>query len=82
MNQDYDCFWGMHDNHWGAPGIWFFWIAIIIVALILYFLIRSTQRSGYSQSKENPIDILKRRYANGEITSKDFEERKRIIGNN
>ena len=81
MHQDDNYFWeAMHDNHWEGPGIWFFWITIVIlVVLILYFLMRSTQRSAYSQSKESPLDILKRRYANGEMTSEEFEERKRIL---
>jgi putative membrane protein len=83
MYQDDNCFWGIHDNHWGAPGIWFFWITIfIITTLILYYLMRSTQGRRFSQNKESPLDILKRRYANGEITSEEFEERKRILDNN
>tara|TARA_R110002153_G_scaffold256053_1_gene414888 strand:- start:115 stop:474 length:360 start_codon:yes stop_codon:yes gene_type:complete len=80
MYQDDNSFWGMHDNHWGAMGIWFFWITIIIItALILYYLMRSTQGRRFSQSKESPLDILRRRYASGEITSQEFEERKGIL---
>jgi len=30
-------------------------------------------------NKESPLDILKRRYASGEITKEEYEERKKIL---
>lgn len=77
MHHDYDC-WGMHDGWWGAPG---FWIAVLALAvLFVYLLVRSTRRVG--SFKESPLDILKRRYANGELTTEEFEERKKTLRTN
>ena len=57
-------FWGMHIL-W-----WLFWIAIIA---IFFSLARPVPRH---KGRETPLEILKRRYAAGEITSAEYEERK------
>ena len=68
----------------GWHGMWFsglFWI--IILALIVWVVIRLT---GNNQSKqqptssgETPMEILKKRYAKGEITKDQFEQIKKDI---
>tara|TARA_R110002074_G_C12089136_1_gene623749 strand:+ start:228 stop:410 length:183 start_codon:yes stop_codon:yes gene_type:complete len=52
------------------------WIILVIAIIIgLWYF-----SSGRVQPKhENPLDILKERYAKGEITKEDYEEQKRII---
>ena len=61
--------WGMH---WGW---WIFWIVLIIFAVWL-FTQRRPSVPPQSQAQETPLDILKRRYANGEISTAEYEERK------
>ena len=54
----------------------FWWLLIIALILIA---IRVMMRSSTGQSgrqNESPLEILKRRYAKGEITKEEFEERK------
>ena len=72
-------------NAWG-PGMMLlmvvFWIAIlalIIVAII--YLVRNLQGKNRERtmSKETPLDILKKRYASGEIDKKEFEEKKETL---
>lgn len=66
--------WGV----WGA-GIWIAILVLIIVAIV--YLIRYLQdkgREGRTQ-EETPLDILKKRYARGEIDRKEFEEKKRDL---
>ena len=53
-----------------------FWVLLIlgVVALIRYL-----GKSGQSQEGKNPLEILKERYARGEIDKKEFEEKKRDL---
>lgn len=56
--------------------IWvFLWLVLLagIGALVVWLLTRHGSRS------ETPVDILKRRYARGEITKETFERMKRDL---
>jgi putative membrane protein len=51
-----------------------------LVALIVW-LVRNANRSGFPNgSRESPLDILKTRYAKGEITKEQFDAIKRDLG--
>ncbi len=63
--------WGMH---WGW---WIFWILLIIILVTLFRKNRTTPPGPPPESrKESPLEILKRRYAAGEISTEEYEERK------
>ena len=53
----------------------FFWWIIVIVAIVIAAKWLFDQR-GPSERRESPIDILKRRYAQGEISRDEFQKRK------
>lgn len=57
-------FWGMH-LFW-----WLFWIVLIVA---FFALIEPVPRR---RRRETPLEVLQRRYAAGEITDKEYEERK------
>ena len=65
--------------HYSADGwIWFgmhlIWWAFWILLISLFFsLVTPVPRS---KARETPLEILQRRYAAGEITTQEFEERK------
>ena len=71
--------WGLGGIGWIMPLFMIiFWGLIIwgIIALIRWGSRRGDYASG---SSESAMDILKRRYASGEITKEEFEEKKRSI---
>jgi putative membrane protein len=70
----------------GYGGGWFggifmivFWIIVIIgIVFLIRWLVQSTRGGGFG-SGESALDILKRRYANGEINKKEFEQKKKDL---
>jgi putative membrane protein len=75
--------WGpmMHYGFGYGYGGMFMWIVFLIVlGLLVYFIVQSRQGRGpLSSQQESPMDILKRRYAKGEITREDFERMKKDL---
>lgn len=64
---------------WGMGFGWFY--GLIFLALIIWIIVRLTvqnQHSGYD-SRNKALDILKERYAKGEIDKKEFEEKKKDL---
>jgi putative membrane protein len=75
------CGWGYMHGLFGSIFMMFFglvfWIVIIGAA---YLVIRNiSQKGGNLLSSETPLDILKKRYARGEITKDEFEQMKRDL---
>jgi putative membrane protein len=78
----------MMHGYWGGPmgfgwmgGIFMliFWVIIIIgIVWLVRYLIGS--RTGFAEHPDTPMEILKKRYAKGEIDKKEFEEKKRDLG--
>jgi len=64
---------------------WIFWL--IIVGVAIWAVVRITNHNSYDHSgfsgktsqRETPLDILKKRYARGEITDDEFKEMKRNL---
>lgn len=58
----------------------FLWWFLIIILII--FMVRFLTNSGRNnQNKETPMEILNRRYANGEINEEEYNKRKRELQN-
>lgn len=62
----------------GGFGMIFFWVAIIALIVILVKYLSDSSRNHESKSN-TPLDMLKNRYAAGEITREEFEEKKRDL---
>jgi putative membrane protein len=61
----------------GGGGI----IGLIFIVAVIWIIIRMTNQNVNQRSRDNKsaLDILKERYARGEIDKKEFEEKKRIL---
>lgn len=50
---------------------------LIFLGVAIYFIIQKVRsKDEIGQTNESPIDILKKRYAKGEITKEDFDRMK------
>ena len=72
----------LHDFFWG--GIWFAWIfRLVFVGLIVWLIVNAVSNNKHPQNfpykSETALDILKKRYAKGEISKEQFEQMKRDI---
>jgi len=67
-------------NSWGGHIVTWILLVLVIGALIYFFTKAFQTHSPNPPSNETPLDILKRRYAQGEITKAQFEEMKRDLG--
>ena len=79
--------WGPGLMGWGPMG-WFgplgmilFWVLIILVIVLLIRGIRTSKGSGREAGPlpESALDILKKRYARGEINKEEYLEKKKDL---
>jgi putative membrane protein len=80
---------GQYQDHYGMMGnwwwIWFTGIGGFIVLVLVIYLLAYTLRSGGRGARapeapcETPLDILKKRYAKGEITREEYEQMRRDL---
>ncbi len=67
----------MHFDGWGFFGMHvFWWLFWIILILALFGLFEPVPRG---KGRQTPLQILQRRYAAGEISTQEYEERKQRI---
>jgi len=78
----WNCPWGWgRGMMWGFPGgMFMMFLLLLLGAVVVYLLLK---RQGESRPvegpRETPLEILKRRYAKGEITREQFEEMKKDL---
>jgi len=69
----------MWGDHWMFGGfMWVFWIAVLVA---LFFLIKwiVQQKPGDQKPEEDALEVLKKRYAKGEIDKDEFEQKKKDL---
>jgi len=69
---------------WGNQGfmggfMWIFWIAIIVGIIFLVRWVVQQSRPVEGKIEESSFELLKRRYARGEIDKEEFEQKKKDI---
>lgn len=69
-----------YEHGWGFFGMhalwWLFWV--VLLGALLWGLWPGPGRR--EAGGESPYEILQRRYARGEISKEEYEERKRTLG--
>ncbi len=72
---------------WGGyGGIWMWLMPVLMIVfwgLVIWGIIAAIRQNRYSGierlSGDSALDILKRRYAKGEISKEEYEERKQVL---
>ena len=68
----------MMDFRYGALLMWI--IFLILIGLVIYLVVQGARsKTSESSFRETPMDILKKRYAKGEITKEEFEKMKKDL---
>lgn len=75
---------------WGGGYGWFMgpivWLLFIVVAIVVVVLLvrwlgvsGGAPESGAGAPRKTPLDILKERFAKGEIDKSEYEERRKVL---
>lgn len=64
---------------YGGGVMWIFWI--LLIAGIVFIMLNMTKGNNNKPSIENdsPLEILKKRYARGEIDEEEYERRRKEL---
>ena len=66
-----------HMMGYGYGGGFMWLIVLVLVGAVIYFLLQASKSKGSAVSTtETPLDILKKRYAKGEIDKEEFDRKK------
>jgi len=60
-----------------GPVMMIFWLAVIIALAV--FLVRWLGGSSTTRDRSDAMDVLRQRFANGDIDAAEFEDRKRKL---
>lgn len=63
------------NNFWGMNFIWW----IIWMGLLFWIFFTPYSIPGERRRKDSPLDILKKRFAAGEITKEEYQEHKKLL---
>jgi putative membrane protein len=68
----------MHNYDGNFGGMHLIWW-IIWMVFIIWIFATTWSIPGQRSKKDSPLDILKKRFAKGEITKEEYEESKKIL---
>ena len=68
-----------HMAWWGYGGAFMWLIFLVLVGVVIYFVMRSEKWMKRGGSDETALDILKKRYAKGEISKQEYGKMKKEL---
>lgn len=72
--------WPMMHYGFGYGGMFMWIIFLIVICILVYFIVQAQKTKGQTPAQgESHLDILKKRYAKGEISKEDFDRMKRDL---
>jgi len=76
----------MYEGHWLGFGGGFMWLVWILIIVAVVWVIKSAASSGTGttqppSSHESALEILKARYARGEITAEEYQRMRKELEN-
>jgi len=70
----------MMNYGFGYGGMFMWLIFLIVLGVAIYFIIQASKSKDVAgQVQDTPLDILKKRYAKGEITKEEFDRMKKDL---
>jgi len=58
---------------------WIIWIVVIVLIIFLLVKLYGSQNNSTGREEDRALEILKERYAKGEIDKQEFEEKKKDL---
>jgi putative membrane protein len=75
--------WGngyMMNYGFGYGGVFMWLIFLIVLGVAIYFIVQALKgKNVIGGTQDTPLDILKRRYAKGEVTKEEFDRMKKDL---
>lgn len=74
--------WGMNYGFMGAMSGVFSFVLWVIIFVVIFKVIRHVRRGGHWHKiwgEKDAMEILRERYAKGEINNEEFEEKKKNL---
>ena len=66
-----------YSGHWFGGGfMWIFWIVLVVLVI---WIVQGSMGNNNSASGDSALEILKKRYAKGEIDKDEFERKRKEL---
>jgi putative membrane protein len=74
--------WEYHGGLFSIILIGLFWIAVVVAILFLirWLMVSTRHKNCKARETDSALEILRIRYAKGEINKEEFEEKKKDLG--